>query len=142
MIRIRISSHRLAIDRGRYTTPVTPAEDRKCKMCNSQAIKDETHLMLSCEYYKSLRDQFIKLNSKHHNFAFMTYVNKLIYIMSSGTKMFPLAVAYLCNAWKREGGGTGHLQIMSWCFLNTFIFWMFVLYYPTPDITIVYASKV
>ena len=59
MTRIRISSLRLAIARGRYTTPVTPAEDRKWKLCNSQDIEDEAHLMLSCKYYKSLRDQLL-----------------------------------------------------------------------------------
>ena len=55
MTTIRIHSHRLARERGRYTTPVTAVEDRKCKMCNSQDIEDEAHLMLSCKYYKSLR---------------------------------------------------------------------------------------
>ena len=50
MTRIRIHSHWLAIMRGRYTTPVTPVEDRKCKifvMCNSQDVEDEAQLMLS-----------------------------------------------------------------------------------------------
>ena len=37
----RISSHRLAIARGRYITPVTPVEDGKYKMCVSQYIEDE-----------------------------------------------------------------------------------------------------
>ena len=81
MTRIIISSHRLAIERG----TVTPVEDKNCKICNSQDIENDTHLMLSCEYYKGLRDQlFIKLNSKCHNFAVMTDANKLIYKMCLG----------------------------------------------------------
>ena len=102
MTRILISSHWLAIERGRYTIPVNRVEDRKCKMCNSQDIEDEAHPLLSCEYYKSLRYQlFIKLNSKCHNFAVMTDANHLFYMISFGTNIFPLVAAYLCNALKR-----------------------------------------
>ena len=71
-------------------------------MCNSQGSEDEARLMLSCEYYKSQRDQlFIKLNSKCHNFTVMTYA--INYMMSSGTNMFPHVAAYLCYALKKGG---------------------------------------
>ena len=49
MTRLRISAHRLAIERGRYNN--TPLEERTCPTCEGQIIEDElavsyTHLTL------------------------------------------------------------------------------------------------
>ena len=52
-------------------------------MYNSQDIENEAHVMLSYEYYKSLRDHlFITLNVKCTNCTVMTNANKLMYMMS------------------------------------------------------------
>ena len=112
-------------------------------MCNSQDIEDEAHLMLYCEYYKSLRDQlFIKLNSKCHNFAVMTYANKFIYMMSSGTNIFPLVASYLYNAIKRERV-VALVTVNNVVMLKITIITLNVYALLTKtDITIVYAYKV
>ena len=43
---IRAGSHTLAIERGRYTRPKTPIQERLCKSCG--VIEDEAQFILSC----------------------------------------------------------------------------------------------
>ena len=46
--KLRISSHHLAIETGRYTRPVTPRERRLCNSCCLGEIGDEKHFLLRC----------------------------------------------------------------------------------------------
>lgn len=57
--RLKLSSHRLAIETGRWhkPRPVTRNE-RKCILCNT--LEDEFHFLLECELYKDLRIRYIK----------------------------------------------------------------------------------
>ena len=58
MSRLRVSSHRLEIEAGRWTKPVkTPLVKRKCKMCN--VLEDEFHFILECPLYRDLRRELI-----------------------------------------------------------------------------------
>ena len=55
---MRVSSHRLNIECGRWSRPVaTPVNDRKCIFCNN--IEDEYHFILECHKYDLLRQQYI-----------------------------------------------------------------------------------
>lgn len=57
--RLRLSSHRLEIETGRWTKPEkTPLDNRKCKIC--MLLEDEYHFILECTLYKDLRKQYIK----------------------------------------------------------------------------------
>ena len=53
--RLRISSHRLEIESGRWTRPIsTPLDDRKCSfICN--VLEDEFHFVLECNMFAELR---------------------------------------------------------------------------------------
>ena len=44
-VKIRISNSNLNIEKGRYLN--TPAEDRICKLCNSE-VEDEFHFTIIC----------------------------------------------------------------------------------------------
>ena len=56
--RLRMSSHRLAIESGRWTKPTrTPLEERLCYLCNT--LKDECHNVLECPAYSELRCKYI-----------------------------------------------------------------------------------
>ena len=58
MSRLRVSSHRLEIEAGRWTKTVkTPLVNRKCKMCN--VLEDEFHFILECPLYRDLRTELI-----------------------------------------------------------------------------------
>ena len=57
--RLRVASHRLEIEAGRWHKPNrTPVEERKCFYCNS--LEDEFHFVLECSLYQELRQEYIK----------------------------------------------------------------------------------
>ena len=64
----RLSSHDLHIEKGRYTSPITPREERTCSRCPS-CVEDEDHVLFQCPLYESVRvkfrDTFMKLRTVH-----------------------------------------------------------------------------
>lgn len=58
MTRLRVSSHRLEVEAGRWHKPVsTPFNERKCRVCDN--IEDEYHFMVECQLYQELREKYI-----------------------------------------------------------------------------------
>ena len=56
--RLRMSSHRLEIEAGRWARPNSiPLDERKCRTCN--AIEDEYHFVIACSLFKEIRSKFI-----------------------------------------------------------------------------------
>ena len=55
--KMRLSSHKLNIEKGRYTG--VPRNDRKCELCNKNDIEDEYHFMIVCDVYNDLRREYI-----------------------------------------------------------------------------------
>ena len=49
--KLRISSHQLAAETGRYTRPITPRHERVCKNCDKTDIGDEFHFLLKCRNF-------------------------------------------------------------------------------------------
>ena len=58
LIRLICSSHRLGVETGRWTRPVTPQENRKCTVCN--ILDDEYHLLLECTVFNDFRKKLVK----------------------------------------------------------------------------------
>jgi len=56
LVKLRISSHKLRIETGRYDK--IPRDDRLCSLCNCNKIEDEAHFLLDCPSYSSIRDRF------------------------------------------------------------------------------------
>lgn len=56
--KFRLSSHDLAIERGRYAN--IEVENRKCLNCNLNAIETEYHFLLVCPKYRELRRTLFK----------------------------------------------------------------------------------
>ena len=56
--KIRLSSHRLEIEIGRWTKPKAQRSDRKCRLYNIP--EDEYHFILECPLYLDLRKVYIK----------------------------------------------------------------------------------
>ena len=54
----RVSSHKLNIERGRYSRPKVPREERICKFCNE--VESESHFILFCKTYDTFRDRLLK----------------------------------------------------------------------------------
>ena len=58
LTRFRLSSHDLAIERGRYEN--IARIDRICVFCNSNFVESEYHFLLACPFYRELRQRFLK----------------------------------------------------------------------------------
>ena len=57
LARLRCGTFPLEIERGRYRN--VPCAQRICKMCDSGAVEDEKHFMLSCARYTDLRNKLL-----------------------------------------------------------------------------------
>ena len=58
LTRLRVSSHRLHIEAGRWAKPISiPLNERKCSIC--QQLEDEYHFVLECSIYNDLRKKYI-----------------------------------------------------------------------------------
>ena len=56
--RLRVSSHRLEVESGRWVKPVRiPFDERKCVNCS--VLEDEYHFILECPLYSDLRKKYI-----------------------------------------------------------------------------------
>ena len=55
--RLRVSSHPLQIEAGRWTRPRTLPDDRLCSLCG--VIEDEFHFVLVCKKFDLLRHRYI-----------------------------------------------------------------------------------
>ena len=58
LTKLRLSNHTLNIERGRYTVPITPKEQRFCPFCPDK-VEDEIHFLLSCPVYRLPRHEMI-----------------------------------------------------------------------------------
>lgn len=59
LCRLRVSSHRLEVERGRWAKPnKIPLDNRKCRICG--VLEDEYHFILECSIYNELRKTYIK----------------------------------------------------------------------------------
>ena len=58
--RMRISSHNLYIERGRYVNPPIPRESRWCVYCylqnNEKIVENEIHALFDCPLYQSIKE--------------------------------------------------------------------------------------
>ena len=58
LTQFRLSSHDLAIERGRYEN--LNRRERVCKLCNGNLVENEYHLLLVCPFYRELRQKYFK----------------------------------------------------------------------------------
>jgi hypothetical protein len=59
LARLRVSSHLLHVETGRWARPVTPPENRYCIIC-PQKIEDEYHIIMECSLYNNIRQRLIQ----------------------------------------------------------------------------------
>ena len=55
-----LSSHKLLVERGRWTISKFDYELRKCTLCNSGDIEDEYHVTLVYEQFVDVRKKYLK----------------------------------------------------------------------------------
>ena len=62
--RWRLSCHKLRIETGRYTNPITPRDQRLCKICF--VLEDEQHALFQCPVHSFIRLKYHSLLGKYN----------------------------------------------------------------------------
>ena len=79
--KLRASSHALEIERGGYTRPKTPLENRLCCTCN--IIEDGIHFLVGCRLYAGERDKsFAAILNSFPEFQNMDDFGKFVFMLS------------------------------------------------------------
>ena len=82
--KFRIGNHNLKIETGRHSIPKTPVNLRNCNYCNSNEIEDETHFLLSCNFYTTERNKFFnELNEKYKHFIQLDNTRKIMFLFNN-----------------------------------------------------------
>ena len=84
LTKLRISSHNLHIETGRYHKPKkTPLQQRICYFCNSHSVEDELHLILDCTFYDEFRSTLFTKLEAICDFNQLSDIEKFKLIMSA-----------------------------------------------------------
>ena len=59
LTKLRVSSHKLRIEAGRYSRNRIERHERLCELCTSGQVEDEYHFLFECSCYSQLRFQYI-----------------------------------------------------------------------------------
>ena len=104
MTKLRMSSHSLEIERGRWYDDTEP-EDRVCHFCQVNGVKkveDEAHFLISCPQYKELREKL--LPSRILKNPGLNSEEKLIKILSDKDSLKSTA-KFICQAFEDRKTG-------------------------------------
>lgn len=83
--KLRISAHKLEIEKGRYTRKkaarIEP-KDRICKYCDLKTVEDEKHVLLNCPKYSCARNSmFNQINKSFPMFTSYDEKEKFLFLM-------------------------------------------------------------
>ena len=79
--KLRLSSHRFMVERGRWMKPKIEFSDRICILCDDHDIQDEYHIVLRCAFFHTQRTKYI---NKHYYVRPSMY--KFVNLMNSTKK--------------------------------------------------------
>ena len=92
--RFRSSSHNLEIERGRFTRPPVPSDQRFCRLCKNGSVDNEQHALLSCTSAEPSRDILIrKAKELSPNFDTLTLNDKMIFLLQSKDSKLQILLA-------------------------------------------------
>ena len=77
LARLRTSAHNLAIERGRYTRPLTPLEERVCTTCSHRPVEDGYHYLMTCINYDEKTFEDAARSDKNDNYKLNSTVTNL-----------------------------------------------------------------
>ena len=83
LAKFRSGSLPLHIETGRYSKPKVPLNERICKFCSQNAIEDEIHFLMDCDFYSDIRRSlFLKAQTCNTDFNNLSTENKFIFVMN------------------------------------------------------------
>ena len=81
--KLRLSAHKLHVETGRHTRPITPVNDRKCNECATDEIEDEYHVIMKCNKYANKRQElFNSVTRECPLFSALDDSSKFYFIMN------------------------------------------------------------
>ena len=81
MTKLRISDHKLMIEKGRHIRPPIPREERKCHMCSTE-VENEVHFLTNCQLYGSQNKFWNQVTTKFPQTSNLCNEDKFIFIMT------------------------------------------------------------
>ena len=81
MTKLRISDHKLMVEKGRHAHPIIPREDRKCHMCTTE-VENEVHFLTDCKIYGSQNDFWNQVTTKFPQTLNLNKEDKLVFILT------------------------------------------------------------
>ena len=60
LTKLRLNSHKLLVERGRWLKAKVEHGNRLCTLCSKIGIQDEYHVLMVCPHYTILRIKYIK----------------------------------------------------------------------------------
>ncbi|KAJ8253545.1 hypothetical protein COCON_G00201570 [Conger conger] len=92
----RLSDHSLEIETGRHRKQWQPREERTCKHCGSGEIETESHFLLSCPIYATLREAFLgKVKTSITSYDSKTYDERLSICLGEAPELIELSAQYV-----------------------------------------------
>lgn len=82
LTKLRLGVLPLAIETGRHTRPITPLNERVCRLCNIDTVENELHFLIHCPLYDDQRVLlFNKAQELNNLFSNMNDDDKMIFLM-------------------------------------------------------------
>ena len=79
--KLRLSSHPLRIETGRYGNNRVERSQRHCQICDMNVVEDEFHFLFICRRYTHLRKTYIK-----RTYYTRPNMQKCVYLLQSGSR--------------------------------------------------------
>ena len=93
LTKFRISSHKLKIETGRFTRPLTPLEQRVCDHC-LMTIEDEFHFIMQCPRYSHIRSNFFSAVQKQcKNFSLLSSKLQFNWLLANSDNLVIIQLA-------------------------------------------------
>ncbi len=101
LAKLRLSSHNLHIESGRFGKTTVPRSERLCpycKMAKLNLVENEVHFIMSCPLYKVQRKQMLgMIFQKFPNTAKLNEENMFFWLMSQEEKDVIESLGHFCN---------------------------------------------
>ena len=99
--KLRLSSHDLMIERGRYRG--VAREDRKCPFPSCTGIEDARHLLLDCVEYNQLREKlYVQMTKCLPQFEHICDPDKYYLMLNCHPNRSRIVAKYICQAFSKR----------------------------------------
>ena len=96
LAKFRLGILPIRIETGRYERPKLVAAERTCQICNSNTVEDETHFLLYCPKFSTLRERLFSF-VEDPNFENMGNQDKMKFL-TNDSSMVKTTAQYLIDA--------------------------------------------